>query len=147
MLHGVIPEDTRYWHVLASFDTTSSMRISPLLPDLDSTTRYSALKSLWLTTLVLSGDQQACLCITELGDLLPTKVMDDVLWLHASEPTFYLSSASSTCCPTCQAHFCCFFGPKIHVSWLRRLLADTQYCTPQDAFLQEVSGTPFHSTA
>lgn len=144
-LRGVVAEDMRYWYVLASFDKATAIRICPLLSDLDTSNRYSALKHLLLSTYSLSDDQRArqFLSITELGDKLPSEVMDYMLWLHASEPTnFLLKFCFTRLLPATVRHALGAFQTKDLRKLAReadRLMADFDDRAPQVALLRDSS--------
>lgn len=58
-----------YYHVVDAFDMATSVRIVPLLPDLDSSNRYTAFKTFLVDTYGLSEDQwvKHFLAIMDLG--------------------------------------------------------------------------------
>lgn len=86
-LSNVILEEMRYWHVISALNSTTAIRVSPLLPTLPSRYSYMELKNLLISTYGLSDDQCArqFLSMTELGDRQPSELMDEMLCLHGTE--------------------------------------------------------------
>lgn len=81
-------EETCYWLVVSTLDAPTSIRVAPpLLPKLPSCHSYTELKALLLDTYGQSDDQWAriFLGMTDLGDRLPSEVMDEMLCLHGPE--------------------------------------------------------------
>lgn len=92
-LRGICMEETHYFYVIAALDNATSIRVTPLLPALPSRNSYSDLNHMQLKTFGQSPNQRECqiLSISELGDRLPSELMDTMLCLHGHEsPNFLL---------------------------------------------------------
>lgn len=129
-LRNIHAEETRYWYVISALDSSTSIRVTPLLPTLPSRHSYTELKSLLLTTFGQSDDQRARLFlgIIEIGDRQPSEVMDEMIRLHGpEEPNFILRFAFKRLLPQPVRHALSAY-PSIDLrAWAReayRLMSD-----------------------
>lgn len=85
-LRGITTDETRYFHVVAALDSSTTRRIMGLLRDPPTQGKYDALKGQLLRLFQLSEAERAerLLSLNGLGDSKPTELMENMLALLGS---------------------------------------------------------------
>lgn len=91
-LRGITSDDTKYYHVVAALDSSSTRRVMGLLRDPPLANKYGSLKDQLLRLYQLSDTERAerLLSLNGLGDSKPTELMENMLALLGSGDTSFL---------------------------------------------------------
>lgn len=91
-LRGITVDDTKYYHVVAALDSSTTRRVMGFLRDPPATEKYNALKTQLLRLFQLSDEERAdrLLSLNGLGDSKPTELMENMLALLGSGDTTFL---------------------------------------------------------
>ena len=91
-LRGITVDDTKYYHVVAALDSSTTRRVMGLLRDPPAAGKYNALKTQLLRLFQLSDEERAdrLLSLNGLGDSKPTELMENMLALLGTGDTAFL---------------------------------------------------------
>ena len=91
-LRGITVDDTKYYHVVAALDASTTRRVMGFLRDPPADGKYNALKAQLLRLFQLSDAERAdrLLSLNGLGDSKPTELMENMLALLGSGDTAFL---------------------------------------------------------
>ena len=91
-LRGITTDDTKYYHVVAALDSSTTRRVMGFLREPPADGKYNALKAQLLRLFQLSDEERAerLLSLHGLGDSKPTELMENMLALLGSGDTTFL---------------------------------------------------------
>ena len=91
-LRGITTDDTKYYHVVAALDSSTTRRVMGFLREPPANGKYDALKVQLLRLFQLSDEERAerLLSLNGLGDSKPTELMENMLALLGSGDTTFL---------------------------------------------------------
>jgi hypothetical protein len=94
-LRNISADETKYYHVIASFDQETAARLSDLLETPPEADKYKNIKKRILEIFSLSDNERATrlLHMSGLGDRKPSQLMEEMLHLHGNRPICYLFKA------------------------------------------------------
>ena len=91
-LRGITVDETKYYHVVAALDSTTTRRLMGFLRDPPANGKYAAIKEQLLRLYQLSDEERAdrLLSLNGLGDSKPTELMENMLALLGTSDTSFL---------------------------------------------------------
>lgn len=91
-IRGITQDDTRYYHVVASLDTTTATRAVSILSSPPTANKYAAIKKFLTSAYELSESERASALFSMpgLGDSKPSELMDSMLALLGSHTPCFL---------------------------------------------------------
>jgi len=94
-LRNITADETKYFHVVASFDQGTATRLTDIIENPPVTDKYNSLKKKVLEIFCLSECERATrmLQLSGLGDRRPSELMEEMLQLHGNNPYCYLFKA------------------------------------------------------
>lgn len=90
-LRGITSDETKYYHVVASLDSSTASRAISILQNPPSDKKYDAIRSFLISAFGLSDYERAdaLFNLNGLGDVKPSQLMDSMLaLLKRNEPCF-----------------------------------------------------------
>ena len=91
-LRGITVDATKYYHVVAALDSSTTRRVMGFLRDPPADDKYAGLKTQLLRLYELSDAERAerLLSLNGLGDMKPTELMENMLALLGSGDTTFI---------------------------------------------------------
>ena len=109
-LRGISSDSTKYYHVLATLDQDTAVRISDVILNIPANDKFDSLKK-WLLQQTFElqetdrAEQLLILASTGLGDCTPSQLMEEILQLPGTKPfCFYVSRFFCANCQQLCAH-------------------------------------------
>ena len=94
VLHGINNDSTKYYHILATLDQDTAVRISDVILNIPANDKFDLLKKWLLQTFELQetdrAEQLLILASAGLGDRTPSQLMEEILQLLGTKPFCFL---------------------------------------------------------